>query len=105
LPPAIAYDAAAFVPAKVAPEPPKPVVIVEVPKPLPLPGQLLPPPTVRAGAVSPRSRIDAANRAATQEPTTAGYINAVQVYPWTERSALPAVHRAGAGQRHRARTG
>jgi len=83
-PPAIVYDAAAFLPAKVAPEPPKPVEIVEVPKPLPLPGQLLPPPTVRSEAVSPRSRIDAANRAATQEPTAAGYVNAVQVYPWTD---------------------
>lgn len=83
-PPAIAYDAAAFVPAKVAPEPPRPVEIVEIPKPLPLPGQLLPPPTVRAEPVSPRGRIDAANRAATLEPSTAGYINAVQVYPWTE---------------------
>ena len=53
-PPAIAYDAAAFVPAKVAPEPARAVEIVEIPKPLPLPGQLLPPPTVRSDAASPR---------------------------------------------------
>jgi P-type conjugative transfer protein TrbG len=37
-------------------------------------------PDVRA----PTARVDAANRAATREPSSAGYINAVQVYPWTE---------------------
>src|SRR3546814_6945960 len=30
------------------------------------------------------ARVDAANRAATKEPSSSGYINAVQVYPWTE---------------------
>lgn len=30
------------------------------------------------------ARVDAANRAALREPTRAGYINAVQVYPWSE---------------------
>jgi type IV secretion system protein VirB9 len=33
---------------------------------------------------SPTARVEAANRAATKEPSTSGYINAVQVYPWTE---------------------
>jgi len=28
--------------------------------------------------------VEAANRAATWEPSAAGYVNAVQVYPWTE---------------------
>ena len=36
-PPTIAFDAADFKPAQVAAEPPKPVEIVEIPKPLPLP--------------------------------------------------------------------
>ena len=43
-PPAIRYDDAAMKPAVIAPDPPKPVEIVEVPTPLPLPGQLQPPP-------------------------------------------------------------
>lgn len=30
------------------------------------------------------AHVDAANRAALREPTRAGYINAVQVYPWSE---------------------
>lgn len=32
----------------------------------------------------PTARVEAANRAALREPTGAGYINAVQVYPYTE---------------------
>lgn len=52
--------------------------------PLPLPGQLLPPPSVRAEVGPPTARVEAANRAATREPSSAGYINAVQVYPWTD---------------------
>jgi type IV secretion system protein VirB9 len=83
-PPALAYDAADFKPASIAAEPPKPVEIVEVPKPLPLPGQFLPPPSVRPEVGPPRARVEAANRAATREPSAAGYVNAVQVYPWTE---------------------
>jgi type IV secretion system protein VirB9 len=83
-PPAIAYDAADFRPAAIASEPPKPVEIVLTPQPLPLPGQLLPPPSVRPDTRPPTARVDAANRAATREPSSAGYVNAVQVYPWTE---------------------
>jgi type IV secretion system protein VirB9 len=33
---------------------------------------------------SPTARVTAANRAALREPSSAGYINAVQVYPWSE---------------------
>lgn len=33
---------------------------------------------------SPTARVIAANRAALREPSSAGYINAVQVYPWSE---------------------
>ncbi|MDQ1153459.1 P-type conjugative transfer protein TrbG [Brevundimonas sp. SORGH_AS_0993] len=88
-PPAITYDAADFKPAVAVPEPPRPVEIVEAPTPLPLPGQLQPAPSgrsrsVRTEAGLPTARVEAANRAATQEPSSAGYINAVQVYPWTE---------------------
>jgi type IV secretion system protein VirB9 len=83
-PPAISYDAADFQPAAVAPEPPAAVEIVETPVPLPLPGQLQPPPSVRPDNRPPTARVEAANRAATLEPSSAGYINAVQIYPWTE---------------------
>ena len=83
-PPAIALDAAQFQPATLEAEPPRPVEIVERPVPLPLPGQLLPPPSVRKDSGPPIARIDAANRAATREPSSAGYLNAVQVYPWSD---------------------
>ncbi|MDQ1158950.1 P-type conjugative transfer protein TrbG [Sphingomonas sp. SORGH_AS 950] len=83
-PPTIAHDPAAFSPAVVQQEPAAPIRIVEVPKPLPLPGQLLPRPTVRSDTLTPSERVAAANRAATREPTTAGYVNAVQVYPWAD---------------------
>jgi type IV secretion system protein VirB9 len=83
-PPAISYDAAELRPAAIEAEPPRPVEIVEQPVPLPLPGQLQPPPSVKGETRAPTARIEAANRAATREPSSAGYINAVQVYPWTE---------------------
>ncbi len=86
-PPAIHYDPASFAPAKIEPEPPRPVRIVEIPCPA-SPGQLLPAPIVRAEAGTPRARIEAANRSATLEPSTAGYINAVQVYPWSEGRSI-----------------
>lgn len=35
-------------------------------------------------SASPTARVVAANRAATREPSSAGYIHAVQVYPWSE---------------------
>jgi type IV secretion system protein VirB9 len=85
-PPAISYDSGDFKPAAVQPETPKSVQIVEVPNPLPLSGQLLPPPTSHGSheAAAPPARVEAANRAAIQEPTGHGYVNAVQVYPFTE---------------------
>lgn len=83
-PPAIALDSAQFQPAIFEAEPPKPVEIVQTPVPLPLPGQLLPRPTASRDTNLPTARVEAANRAAMHEPSSAGYINAVQVYPWTE---------------------
>ncbi len=75
-----------FVEAKVIAEPTPPVQIVETVKPLPLPGQLK-----KLGAKSkavaeiddPLQRVDEANAAATREPVKAGYINAIQVYPYS----------------------
>jgi hypothetical protein len=74
-----------FVQATPAPEPPKPVKIVTVAEPLPLPGQLQPPPTANTQKkLPPQARVDVANRVALQEPTSNGYVNAIQVYPYSE---------------------
>lgn len=85
LPPAISYDTDDFKPAVIEKEPAKPVQIVEVPKVLPLPGQLQPEPSaVTEDKRPPTRRVEDANKAATQEPTEYGYVNAIQVYPYTE---------------------
>ncbi|MFV3131517.1 P-type conjugative transfer protein TrbG [Niveispirillum sp. KHB5.9] len=87
-PPVIAYDSSDFQAAAVEPEPPLPVQIVEKPVPLPLPGQLQPLPSVPTVVAPdnrlPTQRIADANKAATLEPTRSGYLNAMQVYPYTE---------------------
>jgi type IV secretion system protein VirB9 len=69
---------------------PKPSVrIVEVPKPLPLPGQLKPVPEKKDDKQpkeekQPKDRIKEANADARVEPAKDGYINAIQVYPYTK---------------------
>jgi type IV secretion system protein VirB9 len=82
-PPDITYDD--FVPAVQAAEPPAPVQVVELPKPLPLPGQLKPAPGAKAPpeAKDPKDRIAQANKAARVQPVRNGFINAVQVYPFS----------------------
>lgn len=87
-PPEITYDPAAPVqPAALAPEPIKEVEIVQIPTPLPLPGQLqripdsAPTPPEPA---DPRARVEAANSAARVQPSRSGYFNAVQVYPYAD---------------------
>ena len=85
-PPVIALDEPPR-PAVLALDPPKPVQVIAVPQPLPLPGQLKPLPSARTAqpeARDPKERVDAANGAARVQPTRAGYINAVQVYPYAE---------------------
>ncbi|WP_316979532.1 P-type conjugative transfer protein TrbG [Shumkonia mesophila] len=86
-PPVITYDSGDFTPAVAAPEPPRPVKIVAVPEPLPLPGQLKPVPhetPAKPDKRPPTASVDAANEVARLEPTREGYVNAVQVYPFTE---------------------
>src|SRR5277367_86117 len=82
-PPEISYDDDAQ-PAVQLADPPKSVEIVEIPKPLPLPGQLKPLHEARSKPESgdPRKRVEKANAAARVQPTRNGYINAVQVYPF-----------------------
>lgn len=68
--------------------------IIAVPVPLPLPGQLkpvsrapLPPPASRSRPTrsppAPRDRVGAANEAARIQPDRAGFVNAIQQYPYT----------------------
>ena len=83
-PPAISYDdAVAAVPA---PPPAKPIEIVAVPTPLPLPGQLNPlsEAVPRSDRTDPRSRVGAANEAARVQPARDGFLNAIQQYAWSD---------------------
>ncbi|WP_429923210.1 P-type conjugative transfer protein TrbG [Agrobacterium vitis] len=83
IPPEIDYDDAA--PAVLTADPVGPVKVVELPKPLPLPGQLKPINGEKAKAepVDPKTRITQANEAARIQPVRDGFINAVQVYPFS----------------------
>lgn len=84
-PPEISYDDAA--PAVIATDPPKPVQVVELPKVLPLPGQLKP--VGKDGkpepeAADPTVRVNQANAAARMQPVRNGFINSMQVYPFVD---------------------
>ena len=83
-PPQISYDDEQ--PAVLQGDPPKPVQVVEVPRLLPLPGQLKPFPGPRSAPEprDPRQRVDLANAAARVQPSRSGYLNAVQVYPFAD---------------------
>jgi len=89
-------DPPAFKAAKREPELKPSVKYIEVPKPLPLPGQLKPIPKTDEKAKdegSPKERIVGAHDAARVEPAKDGYINAIQVYPYT-KGALYQVYAA-----------
>jgi type IV secretion system protein TrbG len=83
IPPDISYDD--MTPAVQIGDPPAPVEVVELPKLLPLPGQLKPVPGAKSPpeAKDPRQRITQANAAARVQPVRNGFINAVQVYPFS----------------------
>ncbi|HBX54589.1 P-type conjugative transfer protein TrbG [Pseudomonas sp. UBA2684] len=85
-PPVIALDEP--VEAQRLPEPPKPIEVVEVPKPLALPAQLKPLPETQPSkqAKEPADesvRVSRANREARVAPSREGYINAIQVWPYS----------------------
>lgn len=85
-PPAISLDES--VKAQPLPEPPKPVTVVEVPKPLPLPDQMKPVPGAADAKPAPepadaKARVEQANAEASVVPTREGYINAIQVWPFS----------------------
>jgi P-type conjugative transfer protein TrbG len=77
-----------LVAAKPIPEPPLPLKIIEVPEPLPLPGQLeLPPdlaPPAQHQVKDPESQVREADAAARVEPSKDTFVNAVQVWPYTD---------------------
>jgi type IV secretion system protein VirB9 len=82
-PPDIQYDSA--VRAMPTIDPPAPITVVPIPDPLPLPCQLQP----LADADTPKEpanptiRVNQANAAARMQPVRDGFINAVQVYPYS----------------------
>ncbi|MCK4123154.1 P-type conjugative transfer protein TrbG [Ralstonia pseudosolanacearum] len=70
-------------------EPPKPVEVVEVPKVLPMPAQMKPLPDVDEAKSTPEPadetvRVSRANAEARMAPTREGYVNAIQVWPFTD---------------------
>lgn len=86
-PPSISLDEP--VQAQPLPEPPAPVEVVAVPEPLALPAQLKPLPEVdTAPATSEpadeKVRVSRANAEARIAPTREGYVNAIQVWPFTD---------------------
>jgi type IV secretion system protein VirB9 len=86
-PPAITYDdPPAEIAATLAPEAPRPIEVVTIPEPLPLPGQLKPVTDAPRApeAPDPRQRVGAANAAARVQPVRDGFLNAIQQYPWTD---------------------
>jgi P-type conjugative transfer protein TrbG len=84
-PPALSYDQTPHQ-AVLTPDPPKPVQIVRLPQILPLPGQLKPMEDDNIGTepTNPLVRVQQANQAARVQPKRADYINAVEVYPFSD---------------------
>ena len=86
-PPDITLDVP--VAAHALPEPPKPIEVVEVPKPLPLPGQLKPlgnTPEDKPITEPPdeKASVARANAEARVPPSLDGYVNAIQVWPYSD---------------------
>ncbi|MBL4574486.1 MAG: P-type conjugative transfer protein TrbG [Opitutaceae bacterium] len=79
------YDTSAYKPAHMQKKPALPVKIVEVVKPVPLPGQLkrLSDSRVKTNT-NPHKVISAAHKRAKIMPSENGYINAIQTYPFME---------------------
>ena len=89
-PPVISLDEPAEpVQARLIPEPPSPLEIIAVPEPLPLPAQLMPLPGAREDRPAPEpadetARVSRANAEARIAPTREGFVNAIQVWPYTD---------------------
>ncbi|ERP91373.1 conjugative transfer protein TrbG [Marinobacter sp. ES-1] len=86
-PPAISLDEPVL--AHPLPEAPLPVEVVAVPEVLPMPGQMKPLLEVEEADSAPETadetvRVSRANEEARMAPTREGYVNAIQVWPFTE---------------------
>ena len=86
-PPSISLDEPVL--AQPLPEAPKPVEVVSVPEPLALPGQLMPLPGTGDAKLAQepadeKVRVSRANAEARIAPTREGYVNAIQVWPFTD---------------------
>ena len=83
-PPTISLDEP--VRAQPLPEPPKPVEVVAVPQVLPMPTQMKPIPDAKPAAepADETVRVSRANAEARIAPTREGYVNAIQVWPFTD---------------------
>ena len=86
-PPAISLDEP--VQAELLPEPPSPVEVIAVPEPLALPAQLKPLPGTEGGKAPSEPanetvRVSRANAEARVAPTREGYVNAIQVWPYSD---------------------
>jgi type IV secretion system protein VirB9 len=86
-PPRISLDEPVL--AQPLPEPPKPVEVVEVPKVLPMPAQMKTLPDMGEAEPAPEPadetvRVSRANAEARIAPTREGYVNAIQVWPFTD---------------------
>jgi len=83
-PPSISLDETVL--AQPLPEPPKPVEVVAVPEPLALPAQLKPLPELDEAPVAPEPADEKVrvSRANAEARTREGYVNAIQVWPFTD---------------------
>lgn len=86
-PPVIPLDEPVM--AQPLPEPSQPVEVVAVPQVLPMPAQMKPLPEALDKATAPepadeRLRVSRANAEARVAPTREGYVNAIQVWPYTD---------------------
>ena len=86
-PPTITLDEP--VAAHLLPDAPKPIEVVTLPEPLPLPAQLKPLSTEVEAKAAPESvdekvRVSRANLEARVAPSREGYVNAIQVWPYAD---------------------
>ncbi len=88
-PPVISLDEPVAVAVQPLPDPPKPTEVVVVPQPLALPAQLKPLPEMEETRAGPepadeKVRVSRANEEARVAPTREGYVNAIQVWPYSD---------------------
>lgn len=88
-PPVIPLDEPVAVQAQPLPEPANPVQVVAVPEVLPMPAQMKPLPVVADLPSVPeptdeKLRVSRANEEARVAPTREGYVNAIQVWPYSD---------------------